>query len=218
MFRRYTTLHLLITSAGFSVAAAWIIWSATRHSAAQSQCLVDFFPPDTSSTDTSFSSSEGKTLCNIFPWVDIGVMSGLWVIIAILEVYLYVVLSSYAAGQERDHAKYDSLYDVTKPLANDIPLNNRTDAWDRPSADAGPSRPYHDRSGSIASVTTVMGDRVQRPTSYGHGAYPSTPGNAYVQDEIPTPNGRDSYYDNGYNAAVDYPPPTQAHPGESHEY
>jgi hypothetical protein len=30
--------------------------------------------------------SEGETLCEIFPWVDVGVMGGLWVIMAILHV------------------------------------------------------------------------------------------------------------------------------------
>lgn len=214
LFRRYTTLHLLATLAAFSVAAVWIIMSATRHSDAQSQCIEDFF-----TSTNSDSSAEGRILCNIFPWVDVGVMAGLWILLAIVQLYLYFVLLSYATGQERDHAKYDSLNDMTKPLANDIPMNNRAEAWDRPAADVGDARQYHNRSDSVASVSTVLGDRIQRPASYGHGTYPPLPGNAHVPNEVPTPNGRDSYYDNnGYNGGMGYPQPTQAHPGEFHEF
>lgn len=81
LYRRYVTLHGFSTSAAFSVAVAWIIMSATRHSTAKAKCLLDFF------TDVNGdSTSEGNTLCNIFPWVDVGIMGGLWVLLAALHV------------------------------------------------------------------------------------------------------------------------------------
>jgi cbb3-type cytochrome oxidase subunit 3 len=79
MYRRYTTLHLLLTLAGFSIAAVWIILSASRHSQAKSDCQSDFFASTT-------TESLAETLCNIFPWVDVGLMSGLWVLLAISQV------------------------------------------------------------------------------------------------------------------------------------
>ena len=79
MFKRYATLHLLITIAAFSVAAVWIIISATRHSTAKSKCESDFFVDST--------TSEVDTLCEIFPWVDVGIMGGLWVLLAIVQVF-----------------------------------------------------------------------------------------------------------------------------------
>ena len=81
MFRRYTTLHILITTAAFSVAAAWIIISATRHSTAKSNCEQNFF-----SSSSDDITSEGETMCQIFPWVDVGIMGGLWVLLAISQV------------------------------------------------------------------------------------------------------------------------------------
>lgn len=81
LYRRYVTLHGLCAPIAFSVAAAWIIMSATRHSTAKAQCLLNFF-----SDASGASSSEGDTLCNIFPWVDVGIMGGLWVILAALHV------------------------------------------------------------------------------------------------------------------------------------
>jgi hypothetical protein len=78
-------MNILITLSAFAVAAAWIIISASQHSTAKSKCLLDFFP------ETS-QSSEGDTLCEIFPWVDVGIMGGLWVVLGILHVgYLSVV-------------------------------------------------------------------------------------------------------------------------------
>ena len=80
-FRRYVTLNLLATVGAFGVGAAWIILSATRHNQAQSQCLTDFF-----GNTVSANNSEGQTLCNIFPWADVGIMGGLWVLFAIVQV------------------------------------------------------------------------------------------------------------------------------------
>ncbi len=78
MYRRYATLHLLITIAAFSIAAVWIGISASRHNQAKAKCLSDFFETNT--------DSEGDTLCDIFPWVEIGVMGGLWILLAIVQV------------------------------------------------------------------------------------------------------------------------------------
>lgn len=86
LYRRYVTLHGLLISAAFSVAAAFIVVSATRHSNAEAKCILDFF----SSASSASSSSEGSTLCNIFPWVDVGIMGALWVLLAILQVSLFI--------------------------------------------------------------------------------------------------------------------------------
>ncbi|PCH33782.1 hypothetical protein WOLCODRAFT_22241 [Wolfiporia cocos MD-104 SS10] len=144
LFRRYLTLHILITLAAFSIAGVWIVISAARHSTAQSSCTTTFFPG--SSTDT-ITRDESNVLCKIIPWVDVGVMVALWVLLAVAQLYFYVVLSSYSAGQERDQRAYDSVYDPSKPLASDIPLATRADTWglqQSPDVFAN-SRGYHDR-------------------------------------------------------------------------
>lgn len=88
MFKRYATLHLLITLGAFSVGAVWIIISATRHKQAKAKCESDFFANST--------TSEGDTLCDIFPWVDVGVMGGLWALLAIVQVCISNSLASHA--------------------------------------------------------------------------------------------------------------------------
>ncbi|RPD64948.1 hypothetical protein L227DRAFT_571406 [Lentinus tigrinus ALCF2SS1-6] len=211
-FRRYVTLHLLATVAAFGVSAAWIILSATRHNQAQSKCLTDFF-----GNTISANNSEGQTLCNIFPWADVGIMGGLWVLFAIVQTYLYVVLSSFGKGQRRDHTRYHSL--SSKSL-NNIPLEDRGGAWDsRNSTEILVQPGGHARHDSDASVATIMADPVQGYADHNYSAYPP-PAGAYTQDPGPTPRAYDNYYDNrnntnAYSGGVVYPEHSQPHPGES---
>ncbi|THH28072.1 hypothetical protein EUX98_g6123 [Antrodiella citrinella] len=202
MYRRYTTLHLLIMVAGFSVAAVWIAISAARHKQAKSACQATFFAVST--TDL------GDTLCNIFPWVDIGLMGGLWALLAAVQLYFYFVLSSYGTGQRLDHEKYDSMYDPTKPLTSDIPLNNR--GWDaQPSNEVIGQAGYHSKQASFSSVYTDKQQQAQDFGGYGQAATypPNFPNYAHTQDPGPTP------FANEYYATEGGPEPVQPHPGTS---
>ncbi|EJF67029.1 hypothetical protein DICSQDRAFT_131301 [Dichomitus squalens LYAD-421 SS1] len=204
-YRRYVTLHCLLTVAAFGVGAAWVILSATRHKQAQSKCIADFF-----GNTISANNSEGQTLCDIFPWVDVGIMGGLWVLFAIVQTYLYVVVSSFGKGQRRDHTRYSSLLNESSKSMT-IPLTDRG-AWDPRTSMENLVQPSgHARHDSDASVATVMADKPQGYSDYP----PHVPGNAYTQEPGPTPRVYDSYYDN-YNATggVGYPERSQAHPGE----
>jgi hypothetical protein len=178
----------------FSIAIVWVILSATRHSTAQSNCLKNFFNNDN-------TNSEGKTLCNIFPWVDVGVMGGLWVILAILQVgacqscntltltfrqvYLYVVIASYSRSQREDHRRIDA----TIPLTSGFAPDDRSDPWNaRPSTDSladGQNNGLgHNRNISTASTATIMQDKLQQPyDSYAAARYNTSntypPNNGY---------------------------------------
>ena len=81
LYRRYVTLHLLASIAVFGIAAAWIAISASRHDQAQNKCISDFF-----GNTISANNSEGQTLCDIFPWADVGIMGGLWLLFLIVQV------------------------------------------------------------------------------------------------------------------------------------
>ncbi|KAI9460886.1 hypothetical protein BJY52DRAFT_235513 [Lactarius psammicola] len=150
LYRRYTTLHILATTAAFSVAAVWIIISATRHSTAKRNCEQRFF------TATSDLTSEGEKMCEIFPWVDIGLMGGLWVLLAISQFYFYTIISGYGVGQRGDHEKYNSIYSMTG-LNSDVPLANRSDPWDsRMDPVAGRGQYGHTRQESAQSDSAML--------------------------------------------------------------
>lgn len=105
IFRRYTTLHLFTLTAVFSFAAVFIGISASKHSTAAANCITNFFPVDaryvsisfialhlylrpdsTTATALTGSDSEGKLLCDIFTWVGVGTLGGLWLVLAIFHV------------------------------------------------------------------------------------------------------------------------------------
>ncbi|KAF9470401.1 hypothetical protein BDN70DRAFT_998951 [Pholiota conissans] len=226
LYNRYVTLHSLTTSAAFSVAAAWIIMSATRHSTAKANCITVFF------TDTNgASTSEGDTLCTIFPWVDVGIMGGLWVLLAALHLYLYFVISSYGKAQRRDHDQYDQVYDPTQPLKDNtvtesIPL--QTDPWDsRTSGEylGGRNSKYnHVRQQSSVSTSDVYNQPYQEPkdafstSNSNYMAYPSQdstiyPSYAHTQIVQPTPTN-DFYNIPADSSHIERPLPAQPHPGE----
>lgn len=81
LVKRFVGVHLLVLIAGFAVAAAWTIMSAVGHKDAKADCQKDFFDPN----DSAQASLSDK-LCEIFPWVDVGVMGGLWALLAALQV------------------------------------------------------------------------------------------------------------------------------------
>lgn len=80
-YRRYVTLHGIVTFLAFSIAATWIILSAVGHDKAKQRCVTNFFNSASDST-----SQEGDALCNIFSWVTVGVMGGLWLMLAVVQV------------------------------------------------------------------------------------------------------------------------------------
>ncbi|CAK5280563.1 unnamed protein product [Mycena citricolor] len=180
----------VVATGAFSVALAWIILSATRHSTAQSNCETSFF-----SNVSTEAKSEGQILCNIFPCI-----------------YLYSVASGYSSNQERDHDNFNSLGSTTN-----IAMNDRSYPVDVPQQSHGGYT--HLRKESAASMSDVLAEPVQHASdSYSlgrEGSYPPrNPPSAYLEDkdESPTPRMGQTYYDNDH-AGLEQPAYAQAHPG-----
>ncbi|KAF9532007.1 hypothetical protein CPB83DRAFT_808241 [Crepidotus variabilis] len=230
-FRRYVKLHMIITTAGFAVAAAWIVWSAIGHSKAKQRCITDFFDSVPGSNQNS-----SDTICNIMTWVLVGIMGGIWALLAALQLYLFVVISSYSKNQREDHSNYDRVYDPSQPLkAENIPMEN--DPWDsRMSTDHGLSSQNHNyrhvRQESNVSASDVLSEPAQQhhkdslsSSRYHDNEYdpydpeesqqPTYPSYAYTQQAQPTPAAQNQYYRDdvqGYSQ-VERPSQAQPHPG-----
>ncbi|KAI9572895.1 hypothetical protein HD554DRAFT_2014168 [Boletus coccyginus] len=168
MYRRYTTLNTGATIVVFAIAAVWVIMSGSGHSTALSNCEATFFPSSNGST-----SSEGQTLCEIFAWVDVGVMAGAWVFFALVQAYFLFVVSSYGISQRTDHEKYDVLNDSTKPLTDDIPMADRGDPWDfRTSHELDEAR-GRGQTGKDSPSSTIDAVPPRKETQDGYDTYPS---------------------------------------------
>ncbi|KAG2118441.1 hypothetical protein DEU56DRAFT_837949 [Suillus clintonianus] len=224
LFRRYATLHSLITIVAFAIAAAWVIISGSRHSTALSNCEKNFYPTASNGSNTS----EGQTVCDIITWIDVGLMAGAWVFFALVQAYMLFIVSSYGSAQRRDYEKYDALNDTTKPLTDNIPMSDRGDPWDyRASAE------YEDGRGHMrnASTASTMNAPLQKETyadgqSYLTPTYPPQPQTQFERQQStrtavshpssasqsPQPN---PYADNHYGSggSLGQPATTQAHPG-----
>jgi len=193
LFRRFTTLHCLVTIAVFAVGAAFIIISATKHSAAQTACENTFFSDAGNSTSSALgdgAAEEGPILCNIFAWVTMGIMGGLWVILGLFELYLYFVISGYGSNQRDDHAQYYSLYTGNDPAgANDMLMADRSgpgDAWDsRPSTESVDTYAYGDSAHKRSDSSSTVREKAYEDPSYGRtGAYQNAP---YAPSAYPPP-------------------------------
>jgi hypothetical protein len=226
MYRRYVTLHVLVTVVIFALGATWIVISASRHSTAETNCVNNFFPDIALNNSTT---TEAKVLCDVFPWVDVGIMAGLWVFFAAVQFYFYLIVTSYGNAQQRDSNNYEAGFDA-KPLTTDIPLSDRAEPWkSRPSHDRllnaglGEYSQSHQRNNSGQSVSTVMGEPLQREVG-GYDNYESVypprqnstrqPANAYTQDPGPTPIDNYLSGDDTGGAGMNRPMATQAHPAE----
>jgi hypothetical protein len=183
LFRRYSTLHALVTVAALSMAAVWIGISASRHSTAQGNCERRFF------TAASDLTSEGQTICNIFPWVDIGIMGGLWALLVISQFYFFTIVSGYSTGQRGDHEKYNSVYSMTG-LNSYFDYPNRSNPWEARVDPAPGGADYgHARQESAASDTAMFENPFNDPSREEIPAEPLGKPSRNQYDEY-----RDPYY------------------------
>ena len=165
LFRRYVAINWILLYVGLSVAATFLGISAARHSQAVTTCESTFFSDDSTSTT---EDTKGQEICNIFCWVNLGVMGALWVLIFIVQVrhpfshfwllllipisqtYFVLVLRNYGVSQRADHTKYHSIYSAhdggDNIMLNNIRsgVNGEDEAWGaRPSTDSWHPRAAH---------------------------------------------------------------------------
>jgi hypothetical protein len=85
LFRKYVTFNSIILYVGLSAALAFIGISAGGTSLLWTQCESSFFSSGNQTT-TAQGDTEGEQICNIFTWVVLGIMGGLWVVLFIVQV------------------------------------------------------------------------------------------------------------------------------------
>jgi hypothetical protein len=234
LFRRYAQLHGLATIGAFALAGIWLALSATSHSKAVSRCLTDFFPiPAGAATP----SDEGKKLCDIFPWVDVGLMGGLWALLAPVQLYLLFVVRGYNGALRHARRRSDTdLLTAPRPGSTVALAPAGAADWDgRPSVDAGPAPGMYAPRGYSHVRTESLGAEkaTYPPAPAGYPAYadqdaaygsaPAAPYPAYTEHEAPTPydayggnHGRQPSYGDARASGMDMDAPVaaQMHPGE----
>jgi hypothetical protein len=151
-------------------------------------------------------------MCKIFPWADVGIMGGLWLLLAIAQLYLLSVVRSYnksagAAG----HRRLNSDFDLSATAAGGIAMQSRAPAED--TWDASDPVDRHSRALERGAYGHVRGGSV------GAEKYaPRSPEGAYTQEPEPTPAHYQTAYgagNGGYTSGAAYPEAIQPHPGKA---
>ncbi|GAA5886963.1 hypothetical protein JCM16303_003073 [Sporobolomyces ruberrimus] len=102
LFKTYSRINTALILAALLLSLAIIIISAVKHNTAIDTCQRLF------STDATGNTGEG--ICNVWTWVQVGIMGLLFVIVGLCELYFLMYSSIYSSEQKLDHAKYNSVY------------------------------------------------------------------------------------------------------------
>ncbi|KAM0788695.1 hypothetical protein ACM66B_002792 [Microbotryomycetes sp. NB124-2] len=182
MFKTYARINTVLVTAALVIALVLIILSAARHSTAVNNC-ENLFANKATSTDQVTS---GTDICNIWTWVQIGIMGLLFLIVALCEAYFLMFSHIYSSEQKLDHARYNSVYSTA---AEEIRQSGLWDSMNRPSLDAPgyPQTHARQQSGLRHEVSRYddgadyddgvryMDDAADREKGYGQpvvGVYP----------------------------------------------
>ena len=88
LYRTYIRINFLLTLVTIFVTLAFFAVSAARHSVALDNCVAQYanVPAGSSSTGASQLDGVGRTICDIFIWVQVGFMGLLIALIGLTQV------------------------------------------------------------------------------------------------------------------------------------
>lgn len=169
-FRKYVAVNTAALALAFILALVWIIVSAVKHTSAVDACIEQFITEDSgtnsnqSEVNVTSGSVSGETLCNIFTWVQMGVMGGLWLALLLVEFYFALMCRFYQTEQREDHKRYNSIYTEQRET---IMRQSGAFMWEngRVSSDGDPNLPpgapglqggAHGRSFSAVSRSSAL--------------------------------------------------------------
>lgn len=195
LFKTYARVNAILVSIALTIALAFIILSAVRHGPAVTACEALFVAQSTqTATPTSGGGlvnigssnvTSGSQICNIWTWVQLGIMGLLFIIIGLCEAYFLMYQSIYLSEQKADHARYNSVYSNAEAEIRQSGL------WDHRASSDGFAAPYsHQRSESKSSG---LRNELDANTSYNAER-------EYYRDEDSVPGG--SRYDGGYRNSI----------------
>ncbi|SPC65255.1 uncharacterized protein UHOD_00349 [Ustilago sp. UG-2017b] len=181
LYRTYLRINTVLTFTIIAATVAFLVVAAVQHNKAITTCVNTYgVMPATSTSSSSISlsdvsgeptdafSQDGRSICNLFIWVQTGVMAGLIVLMALTQIYMLAAQRAY--GGEQRKAFRDS-----KASYQDIPMNPRDSAVWEPS----PTDQYGGYAGGQHQVSYA------RDGGYGDGAnaydsYATTPGGKHA--------------------------------------
>ncbi|KAM0746571.1 hypothetical protein T439DRAFT_329677 [Meredithblackwellia eburnea MCA 4105] len=209
LFKTYARVNAGLVSITLLVAVAFIGLSAARHSTAVTKCQSTF------SSQSSSGVKSGSQICNIWTWVQVGIMGLLWIIIGLCEAYFVMYSNIYASEQRLDHARYET---VVSTAAEEI----RQSQFYDPASSSDPFAPprpslggAHGRTESKASGlrNEVLADEEMYPQhqQYNSSGYPQQQQQYHDYQDQGYGHDGQYYTDQGAQGYQDPYYPDQAH-------
>lgn len=94
LYRSYIRINFLLTLVTIVVTTAFFAVAAARHSVALDSCDAAYGSSPDGNTITELNDV-GRTICNIFIWVQVGAMGILLLVIGLMQVRFHLLLMSY---------------------------------------------------------------------------------------------------------------------------
>jgi hypothetical protein len=219
---RSISVNILSISAAMIMALVWIVLSGIHHNDAVSACTAEFGDTSNTAALSTAATNSGHSICNIFTFVQIGVVGGLWVLALVTQSYVIMMTRIYSSSQRRDHQKYNSIISLRQSHIWDDPATRNPavdDAEGAPVMYSHPGNAGTDTTDSLdhyghqgpdpryaASPAPPAHQQTADPFMAG-GYDPGTYGYEYdynYADSRPLPPG--AYYQPTYPQNVGYPP------------
>jgi hypothetical protein len=87
IYRSFVRTNVAAVAATLVLALAWIIMSMVNHNKGKDTCVAQFV-----AVGSSTSANSGETICNIFTWVQVGLLAFLWIFIALAQAYFLTMV------------------------------------------------------------------------------------------------------------------------------
>lgn len=104
VYRTFVRTNISFIAVALLLALVWIILSMVNHNKGRDACVAQFTAVGQTQT------RDGETICNIFTWVQVGLLGFLWIFLTLAQAYFLHMERIYGFEQRRDHAKYNSVY------------------------------------------------------------------------------------------------------------
>ena len=157
LYRTYIRVNFLLTLIIIVVTLAFFAVSASRHSDSVNTCVNTYAQPIAFTSDLPTGSStpstqaSGRDICNIFIWVQTGVMAGLIALIGLTQLYMCYAQRVYGQKQREASALYKN--QPSRIAGDHIPLAARDSAVWEPRND-----PYYARDAPTAQTEYPSAD------------------------------------------------------------
>jgi len=183
------------------LALVWIVISGVNHNAAVTACLAQFLGGgnNTASGTSTINGvavgttigTSGRDICNIFTYVQLGIMIFLFLFVLLAELYFCQVARIFGSEQRLDKSKYAS---VLSADAMSVP-------YTKPVDDLRPTPMHNDSVLSKSSMDYGSSSQPYKPSGL---RYEQAPAPSHYDDPYGVPRSRPTH--NVNLGAPSYPP------------